>query len=313
MAENLAAWIRHLGNVSSHDCVLAVTPRLHNQVESILQDLRGAFRCVDLYVMESELSAGWPIAANHTFNLVATKMLGYAQKHAFFYFMEADVLPLSSEWLNRLERQHLNSRLPYTGVVNTTWMLNQHTGDLIDSGKHMVGTGIYPTNLWHRICLVPFLGKMKDPFDIVLAPYIYNPANPQIGVQCNNTELIHHGWQSVRYTKDSTGVLRYERNNFSKALKPLTPGFVNSDALIVHGCKDDSLLRILWPDHFVGEKSNTSDATLIKATQQPLSPSPVVNATVLAPAKSSRKSTKKHGIWKLSQRKNKSVPVVDNV
>ena len=170
---------------------------------------------------------GWPDNANHTFSQVAELMAG-----STFYFMEADNFPLRPCFLDSLEQEYEAAGKPYMGAVEPT-RVTLPSGEDVERGKHMVGTGIYPENFL-SVCVSIHHVPLGMPFDV----YIQDEVVPK----CHETPLIHHAFRTACYTFD--GKIITGKDQTVRPGKHSYGGPVSKEALVIHGCKDFSLWEI---------------------------------------------------------------------
>lgn len=168
---------------------------------------------------------GWPEAANHVFVETAKVCAGEP-----FYFMEADNFPLQPCFIDSFESEYVAAGKPYMGAIEPSrWTI---AGEYVEKGTHMVGTGIYPADFLTRCKLVHSIHSI--PFDV----YMESDIIPE----CHETKLISHHWSTKNYRFDDDGLIMDDnvvRPGKHSYVKP-----VNSEAVVIHGCKDESLYKL---------------------------------------------------------------------
>ncbi len=178
-----------------------------------------------------------------------------------WFWCELDCTPLKKGWLDTLETEYRMTAEshPFMGVREQTRVTNA-SGELVDGGSHMAGTGVYPPNVHVFSHLWLFVHKMTTAFDIVI--------QWEIAPVLKTTTLIQHAFRTHGYTRGKDGVICGEdRNNFPSGIrfdKPLSP-----DAVIHHGCQDGSLARL-----FFGPADDTaapSEAKVLTQLELPIS------------------------------------------
>lgn len=236
----LAQWIRRLGGVENHDCLI-VHPTT-TDADGIEEPLRQAFRYVEVMTYTPQLE-GWPQGPNELHARTAFALALHKKITGPWLFLEADCLPTTSHWLNQIASTHQRSGRPMLGTLN----------DSIDSegrmvGRHVIGVAVYPQDFARIVPLVkniittsaeyakeakrtgdPKLGA--PPFDCYYGPYTVEMTHV--------SPLIQHLWCSENYREqDGQIVCDFRKPN-------RYPPVVNPDAVLIHGCKDGSLLQIL--------------------------------------------------------------------
>jgi hypothetical protein len=101
----------------------------------------------------------------------------------------------------------------------------------------MVGAGIYPATLWTTYSQVQFLPE--TPFDMAMGEWMVPLTH--------NTKLICHRWSTCDYRRNEQSELIMEDEEPENNLyggRPVPP-----EAIIVHGCKDNSLTKLLLAEY----------------------------------------------------------------
>lgn len=153
----------------------------------------------------------WPEGPNHMFRRAAKWVMD--SQFDYFYFWEPDCLPLKQGWLDALCAEYEASGLPFLGVIHDTRLRNAE-GEEYQDGVHMVGTGFYHKQT--PVLASSSVTSSQLAWDVA--------AQRQIVPQCHPTKKIQHNWSTQKYT----------------SLDQLGP-----DAFVHHGCKDDSLYKLL--------------------------------------------------------------------
>ena len=146
LAELLSDRIRELGGVKFRKALLVGSAPTRDKLGDVISKLRGAFGVVDVIYLDTVRERGWPTACNDMFH-GAYIHLSLIKNQEPWYFMEPDCVPLREGWLDALESAYLAGKgkgNPFMGVVNETIAENPLTGERYVTGKHMVGTGVYP-------------------------------------------------------------------------------------------------------------------------------------------------------------------------
>tara|TARA_R110000868_G_scaffold64854_5_gene194625 strand:- start:1686 stop:2585 length:900 start_codon:yes stop_codon:yes gene_type:complete len=199
-ALKLAGWIRELGGVMAHSCVLAISKAAHEEglSEPILEQLRLAFHKVDLYQVSDIDEPAWPKGANHAFIRVCKDVIQNDPVKPFLW-LEPDAIPLKATWLDQIEREYMACGKPFMGAFV----------DLPGTKKHMSGIAVY--RQVDRFA-PSYVLSHEFAFDIVMADEVIPKAH--------FTSLIQHDWKpaegeiqsrvstgAVVYHQDKTGVL----------------------------------------------------------------------------------------------------------
>jgi hypothetical protein len=176
---------------------------------------------------------GWPTAANWMFYETA-KYLDKVENADPWWWFEPDCCPLVPGWLDRCNEAYEIGGKPYWGVVNTTRFRNRETGERIERGTHMVGSGVYPADFFKTCKAVHFLSE-TIPFDLEI--------QDEVVPQCQPTMNIFHAHNTCRY-KVVNGEVIGEDIERPDRIASYGGRPIWAEAVVVHGCKDDSLYKI---------------------------------------------------------------------
>ena len=184
---------------------------------------------------------GWPLGPNQMFSDASTHCYRYQEP---WYFWEPDCVPMSSGWVDKLEKEFKTEPNKIMGSLVG--------GGMASNGKNVykliVGSAIYPS-------------KFLDYCGLAASLYNYNVAYRASGVvpepwdvRCRwvflqhgrNTELIKSYWKSVNYQWKDGNIVFFAEDHEAQAIQGVTcpDRTVTSEALVVHGCKDGSLHRM---------------------------------------------------------------------
>ena len=272
LAVEVAEWIAELGGVKGHVAALEWSPAVP---EDRRERIRKAFREAFAHVREFEvkLSAeaealvaegkGWPVAPNETF-AQAAQWVSNSGWQGPWYFFEPDNTPTQAGWLDKLEDEYFACGKNFMGVLENSWLQHEVVDDegkihtiRQQAGRHLVGTAIYPT----------FMAGYTQ-------RHLYCPAN--VAFDCflqqdleyvsHHTNQIQHNWLTENYRRED-GVIKCDAR---EGRKPGQKGFalardVHSGAVVVHGCKDLSLLRLLR-----AERGNQVSQPVVVPTEPPV-------------------------------------------
>ena len=249
LAEKQAGFIHQLGglNPERHKVAIIGSRSLGGKLaplEAAWTKILGEEN-VQTSILKSENEAGWPQSANHAFE-GAVEWVAQQRGKTPWYFFEVDNTPLTADWLDQIEDEYHLVKRPYLGYVHPTRRVSVKTGEFVDHyGDHMVGTGVYPHDFASRSVLWKFFTDV--PFDVYL--------QWEIVPHCHPTKLIAHNWKSHQYEWTADG-----RIVCSSITKDSITDPIPDEAVVLHGCKDDSLMACILnpPD---GGESPRGEAT----------------------------------------------------
>lgn len=232
MIARLVHRFKKFGDTLHRDLVISVPWEDHFDARELEKFVKPLFKNVTVLNIPDvpELSE-WPQIGNWMFYETAKALSEHGNKESW-YFFEPDNWPLYPGWLEDIQVEFDCCGKPFYGAVNLTRRLNSDTGKTEVSGKHMVGTGIYPADFFDRSQALHTL--TDDPWDIAIQDEIMDAVF--------ESNLIFHAWNTGKYRKLPDGSVVGEDFGPNKGRyggKPIPP-----EAVVVHGCKDDSLSKI---------------------------------------------------------------------
>lgn len=232
-----AQLIKHLGPNNGHTLTVVYEQEVSpTEIEGFCKEMQGLFDSVES-VQVTTRAKGWPLGANQMFREVAKIA---AKKGEVWYNYELDNTFTRSNALTILEREYHREQKPFMGAVVPTRGFVQQ-GDKVTPqtfGEHMVGTGIYPPGYAAASVKLPFVDRQFmwgdiEPYDIAIRFETTPFAHP--------TKLIQHNLRTVNYRKEGDQIVCDNApNNAQSHAKPVDP-----QAVVVHGCKDGSLAKLI--------------------------------------------------------------------
>lgn len=234
--------LKRFGPYGNHRALLVFAPQMPDEVKkSIIASLKEmSFQAVHRATpMLNHWEEGWPAGPNGMFRATVELIFNELILQQPWYFFEPDNTPMKKGWLDVLERQwRMSEDRPFLGSIQPTLVAFEN-GETMQTGAHMVGTGIYPPDL-DRYC-DPLNTQTDEPFDIRLGEATVG------NDRARDTRLIQHNWSSIKYRRDSDGVIRCERGEVRQSNMVGAPIVrdVDAEALVVHGCKDGSLCDLI--------------------------------------------------------------------
>lgn len=231
LATKLAAHIEKMGGVKNHSALLVTAPSSNMKLDEVKGHLKNAFAELSVFDIDREAPGEWPEPCNFTFSKVVEHLRVTGNKLPWFFF-EVDNTPMVPTWADELEAEYRQARLPYMGVSRPAKIVDALTGNVLTiDGEFVVGSMIYPPDFHGRSILWKYLTP-KEPWDV----YIRWEVRPKAHV----TEHIVFNRKSENYTRTSDGRIACDPVSDDSITDP-----VPSTTLVVHGCKDGSLIDLL--------------------------------------------------------------------
>lgn len=227
---------------SDHDLLVVGSHEVQADVDAIVERLRGKFDTTDkLIIKDSNL--GWPMACNFYFQQTCNH-LSRCDDDAFLWF-ELDTTPLCDNWLDIINKEYYDDTtravkagrkpLLYLGTKERNY--EGRNGELLPesvAGSRMAPVGVYSTD----ICSVPVLASLaatQRHWASVIQWYTV----PSLA----NSWLIQNNWRTKNYRKEKGVIVCDSVANLAWDVHFNNP--VGENAVLVHGCKDGSLLKVL--------------------------------------------------------------------
>lgn len=244
LAAPLFRWMGKIGGLGDHPMVLAVAPSGIPGVEedALVREALKLSPNVYRIDMGTFPELGWPRNPNFIFQEAAMYAVdNRAHNQKCWYFFELDNVPTREGWLDDLNEEYQYRDRPCMGVINDTVRVTP-TGIQRITGKHMVGAGIYPVNYFSQARVCRHLHLLAEPFDVAL--------ETQTVPIAWHTKMIQHNWSTCKYRPDPNPKRNWlvcEHSKLRAASKdyaqPVDLG--KRGPLVVHGCKDVSLIDAL--------------------------------------------------------------------
>jgi hypothetical protein len=209
---------------------LLVLSRTVADPDTLREKAEKAFASVSAVMMETEYAGGWPLAANRMFQF-AVRTLARTGNKRFWYWLEADNVPTRRSWLTDLATEYNQNRKPFMGPKEPTRM-NDRQGNFVRyEGFYINGSAIYPVDFHRWSTLWEYASQ--EPWDLYCRWEIFPKAHV--------SSLMTSRWSSSNYRLED-GKLFFDSRSSHSNQDPIDPEKV----AVIHGCKDSSLLDILW-------------------------------------------------------------------
>jgi hypothetical protein len=217
------------GPYPKHSLAVTATPESFAEAEKITAQLAPLFARSICWRVPGLTEAGWPKTPNLYFARVMNALWSTRNTEAVYWF-EPDNTPTRKGWLEQINEEYLISGKPYLGAVRPCFF-NNSAGVRTRSGVFMTGTGVYPADFYPKCKL--HLAKCGElPWDVALRNVIVP--------ECHHTALIQDNWQSNNYRRGRGKSIVCGAAHEHGVAEP-----IRKDAVVVHGCKDGSLARLL--------------------------------------------------------------------
>lgn len=206
-AQRLSQWMKELGGCKRHTLLIARDREVTGD-EAVQQNFKDCFDSVEIFAPTPDSWKVWPTSANNVYSCIA-RHVEHVLKAPYFMFIEPDVVPLRTGWLDELQAEYERAGKSFMGDdVNVA-----------DIPRHLSGVAIYP-------------GQMSRHAGIALIAHETAwdyAAKDQILPQAHFTTLIEHAWKHPTFEN-------WEHVEREVDLK---------NACLFHSSKDGSLIERL--------------------------------------------------------------------
>lgn len=240
---NLIDTLIHFGGLSNHNCFFFSAPSVIEQVHEQAERLRPSMQEVVVKQALYEPEYGMPMDGGVLF-FGAVFNLGRAQNSDPFLWLEVDSSPLVPGWLDLIENDYRAKGKPCYGNVvplpfNVNGKLEMRPGE-----DYMMAVGVYPPTMHIDEAIRPLIQDLGNPlasnpkenFDTYIRGGIK-------AVGRVNSDLIADMWNTHEYELTADGIT-CKAVATDKLVRP-RGGLVPATAVLVHGCKDESLRKLV--------------------------------------------------------------------
>jgi len=239
LAIESAKAIRTLGPNIRHNATICC-PSETKEVDEISKILKDCFVDVGRIVAQDGFN-GWPLGPNQMFLDAAAYCYS---KNEPWYFWEPDCVPIKAGWCDILQDEYSK---------NPSILGCMYEGGMTTGGKSVhkiiVGSAIYPHNFLEYCPLARNLNAYN-------LSYRSSGVNPEPwDVYCRweflkigrDTPLIRAYWKSVNYQWRDEKVVFFAEDPDAQEIQNVTcpDRIMSMDAVVVHGCKDGSLHKMV--------------------------------------------------------------------
>lgn len=236
--------IGHLGGMKGRRVVIVSDPQASAHAGRLHERMVQLDAKSQIHTFPMNLTQGWPVACNHYFAMTVgylTNKLGITDP--FFYF-ELDNTPIKEGWIERIGSEWgsaVSIGKRFMGVMRE-YMAETPNG-LSSQGNILNGSCVYPPEFGRMSPLLRSLTKSNLPWDVFMRWELCGrPSNPNVH---EISKYIVFNWGTENY--------RWEGNQIKCDVKPRPTGILTSDktypitadTILVHGCKDGSLARLI--------------------------------------------------------------------
>ncbi len=238
----LSSAIVSLGSVGKHSIKLVSVPSLLEQAQKAAEKLRGVCDDVTCVSTEDEFSGGWFIGCNRMWRWTVMH-LDSEENTSPWIWMEPDCCPVKAGWLDTLANAYQASGRAFMGHVRPTKWKNPDGSTFTKEGDNMLlGNAVYPPMLSKDQNIAPLLTDLgySDPRSHAPEPWDMYLRWLMIRRGVTDTTLFRDHWKTQKYTRKESGQIVFQSCDDEDEI-----GIIEPEAVLIHGCKDGSLHRLI--------------------------------------------------------------------
>lgn len=206
-----------------------------DKVNNIIQKIQQIFGNCEFFTFKENVKLKWELSVSNTF----VNVLRYLEKtnnNDPFYFFEADNTIIKSGWYDNISSEYYSLKEPYS-CLGAIASINKNYKEKYGE-KTLVGGAVYPKDICKYI---EYFVKQdfedpdiedyfKGPFDLCITKDI-------LKISKSSKHIISR-WNCGSFSKKDNNIF-FKKKNAEHELK------IHPKLYIFHGCKDDSLIKIV--------------------------------------------------------------------
>jgi hypothetical protein len=226
-----------------HDLLVIGSKENEEVIISLEKKIKHLFKSSEIHIIDDTM-LGWPMSCNFYFQQTCIHLRNDKETDAFFWF-ELDTVPLRKNWLDIISLEYYadttravkekREPLIYLGVKERVY--EGKNGELLPesvAGNKMAQVGVYST----KICFAPVLNSLS-----VSNRHWTNIIQWYVVKHMIESNLIQNNWRTEKYRYNNGKLICNSISNLAWDVH--WNNSVSSDAVLVHGCKDGSLVKLL--------------------------------------------------------------------
>ena len=254
LADSLVKSLEKFPVGANHNLLIVASPNAKEPANDLLAKIKGYFVNSTLEIFVANNDFGWPRASNFYFQQACYVIPKYCKPNQGWLWMELDSVPLAANWLTILEQEyyadsqiaHQQSRQAFRYLGTTEKTIKAYGGELADDGNHMASCGIYPGDFSAICAVMNSLPGVSKHFSAHIKWYTtILKGTPQLNVSPliqNNRDTTNYRLEEGKIICDSVAKNAWELH-WNKE--------VSDQTILLHGCKDGSLIKIVQEDRKV--------------------------------------------------------------
>lgn len=244
LIDNFCNTLHFFGPYKKHSALIVSRPSDASFSATVFEKIKKLFNQTDIHFFKENGPKGWPSGPNFYWNRTILFLKESENRHPWLW-METDLIPIKSKWLDKIEKEYKNCKKKFMGCIEPAsdgyW-------------SHLSGCAIYPHNINKFCTWWKWVHKKNVAFDLICAKQIikhsYNTESICNCFRTSNFELKEGKITAILKNKKtqqgSRSVLFFEKKDYTNII-------LNKKTLLVHGCKDETLSNIIINNNFFKE------------------------------------------------------------
>lgn len=224
LAEQFFKILKQLGPYEAK-LILVCSPSTKSAAEKYLSQVKTEFFGSFIWeVSAPDVGNAWPSSPNLWFNEVALRMCKEKDLSGPWYWCELDSVPLGGGWLNVISVAYHKSGKKILGGERLLAIGNTKE-------PYLVGCMVYPHDVWVHTS-IKYAAATQTAWDVY--------CRYEFKLHGVASQLIHHNWRTINYRRENGKIVWDEIDPASQSQ------MWGPETVLVHGCKDGSLGRLLY-------------------------------------------------------------------
>ena len=235
LIENFCKTLTFFGPYKKHSALVVSRPSDASFCKVVFKKIKPLFKKTCFHLFETDGPIGWPSGPNFYWNRTI-RFLENKKNKLPWLWMETDMIPVKSEWLDKIEKEYKKCNKNFMGCVEPSsygyW-------------EHLSGCAVYPHNINKYCTWWKWVHKKNAAFDLICAkqiiPNSHNTKSIRNLFRTSNFELKNEKITGIINNKIDTkndSAFFLEKKDYTNIIK-------NKKTLLIHGCKDETLSNLI--------------------------------------------------------------------
>ena len=225
----------HHGNLHNHSIILFPTEPCTAEADTAANRLRQICPSVSVQPLP-DFQGGWPKAPNAHWAHALRHLRSTGNTEPWLW-LEVDAVPMVSNWAEQMQREYNACGAPLLGHVRQTVYRNEDGSVFHEDGDEMLlGVAMYSPGFGEGEVDPLIRDLLRGPFEAPDEPFDVYLRWAMRRVGWAHTGLVAHCWKSGEWQDE--GLFTYTNDSGE------TVEMLDCNAVLIHGCKDESLYRI---------------------------------------------------------------------